>query len=69
MTVLEKLIQTIQELREPEQVEVLHFVEYLKIKAGKEENRDWSNLSLSSAMRGMENEQSPYSLKDLKETF
>lgn len=35
MTVLEKLIQTIQELREPEQVEVLHFVEYLKDKSRK----------------------------------
>jgi hypothetical protein len=53
----------------PQQGEVLNFVEYLQAKAEKHERKDWSNLSLSSAMRGMEDEQTPYSLADLKESF
>ena len=34
-----------------------------------DENRAWSEFSLNSAMRGMEDEESLYSLTDLKETF
>jgi hypothetical protein len=69
MNVVQKIIQGIQELPESEQAEVLNFVEYLKTRGAEEENKDWSDLSLSSAMRGTENEESPYSLKDLKESF
>jgi len=43
---------------------VLEFVEYLKSKT---DERDWSEFSLSSAMGGMEDEISLYSLEDLKE--
>jgi len=56
-------------LPELKQIEVLDFIEYLKLKTERQENIDWSTLSLSSAMRGMENEQSHYSLNDLKESF
>lgn len=66
MNLEEKIIQYIQELPEAKKAEVLDFVEYLKNKA---EERDWSDFSLSSAMRGMENESAPYSLEDLKESF
>jgi hypothetical protein len=31
-----------------------------------EENRKWSEFSLASAMRGMEDEETPYTLADLK---
>ena len=35
-----------------------------------DQDRDWMSTSLSSAMRGMENEESPsYSTSDLKEVF
>jgi len=44
-------------------------IKYLTIKAEVQNNMEWSGLSLSSAMRGMENEDSPYSLSDLKESF
>jgi hypothetical protein len=53
-------------LPESKKAEVLDFVEYLKTKA---EDKDWSIFSLSSAMRGMEDEDSPYSLGDLQESF
>ena len=51
---------------ESEQTEVLDFVEYLKSKKGrKEEDPDWSRVSLDSAMRGIEEEPSPYGIEDI----
>ena len=66
MSLEDKIIQQIHDLPENKKAEVLDFVEYLKTKS---EEKDWSDLSLSSAMRGMENEVTPYSLDDLKESF
>lgn len=51
---------------ESKKAEVLDFVECLKTKA---EDKDWSVFSLSSAMRGMGDESTLYSLADLKESF
>ena len=59
-----KIIRHIHELPESKEAEVLDFVEYLKSKT---DEKDWSEFSLSSAMRGMEDEISLYSLEDLKE--
>jgi hypothetical protein len=53
-------------LPEDKKAEVLDFVKYLRSKT---EEKDWSELSMSSSMRGMENEDTPYSLADLKESF
>ena len=69
MTLSEKILTTVASLPESKQVEVLDFVEYLKLKTEKEENREWSSFSIDTAMRGMENEDSNYSVTDLKETF
>ena len=69
MSLTNKIINNIKELPELKQIEVLDFIEYLKLKTERQENIEWSTLSLSSAMRGMENEQSHYSLNDLKESF
>lgn len=73
MTLPEKIIQHLQKLPESVQAEVLDFVEYLELKVGRHQNiqdeRDWSTLSLSYAMRGMEDEQTFYSANDLKEVF
>ncbi len=69
MKVAEIILQHIERLPEPLQEEVLDFVEYLEHKQF-EGQRDWSVLSLGSAMQGMENEDvPPYSLNDLKEAF
>lgn len=73
MTIAEKILQHAQGLPSSLQAEVLDFVEFLETKVGKpkerEEKTDWTTLSLSSAMRGMEDEDSPYTLNDIKETF
>lgn len=69
MSLTNKIINNVKELPELKQIEVLDFIEYLKLKTERQENIEWSTLSLSSAMRGMENEQSHYSLNDLKESF
>lgn len=69
MSLAEKIMEYIQTLPESKQVEVLGFVEYLRSKAEKQEIKDWTDLSLSSAMRVIEEEQTPYSLNDIKESF
>jgi hypothetical protein len=69
MNLTNKIIENVKELPELKQIEVLDFIEYLRLKTERQENIEWSTLSLSSAMRGMENEQSHYSLNDLKESF
>jgi hypothetical protein len=66
MSLEEKIIRHIQELPESKKAEVLDYVEYLRSKS---EETDWTAFSLSSAMRGMGNEVSPYSLEDIKESF
>ena len=69
MNLADKIIENVKELPELKQIEVLDFIKYLRLKTERQENIEWSTLSLSSAMRGMENEQSHYSLNDLKESF
>jgi hypothetical protein len=65
MNLTNKIIENVKELPELKQIEVLDFIEYLRLKTERQENIEWSTLSLSSAMRGMKNEQSHYSLNDL----
>jgi hypothetical protein len=69
MTLDEKIQQYIQKLPRSFQEKLLDYVEYLVMKAEQQEERDWASLSLSSAMRGMEDEQVSYSISDLKVTF
>jgi len=74
MVITEKIQQRVQRLPVSFQVQVLDFVEYLVAKAEREtvrqEEKAWSDLSLSLAMRGMEDEHTPtYTTGDLKEVF
>jgi hypothetical protein len=69
MTLDEKIHQYVQKLPRSFQEELLDFVEYLVMKAEQQEQRDWTSLSLSSAMRNMEDESVAYSLSDLRESF
>jgi len=69
MRLADRILQELLALPESKQSEVLSFVEFLHLKQGSEENRAWSAFSLSSAMLGMEDEQSPYTMGDLKESF
>ena len=69
MTLDEKIYQYVQKLPRSFQEELLDFVEYLVMKAEQQEQHDWASLSLSSAMRDMEDESISYSLSDLRVTF
>ncbi len=69
MTLDEKIYQYIQKLPRSFQEELLDYAEYLLKKAEQQEKQDWSSLSLSSAMRGMENEAVVYDLSDVRESF
>jgi hypothetical protein len=73
MTTAQAIAERLQELPEVAQREVLHFVEFLRSRspsrAARDEEAAWSTLSLKAAMRGMEDEPSPYTSADLKESF
>ena len=77
MTVIEKIQQRVLILPEPMQTQVLDFVEFLLSKSTSVpqealedmDSLDWSNLSLAMALRGMEDEEEPYTMADLKESF
>jgi hypothetical protein len=73
MTTAQAIVQRVMSLPEDAQREVLDFVSFIETRktqqAERQENAAWSTLSLASAMRGMEDEESPYTLSDLKESF
>lgn len=75
MTTLESIHQYAKMLPDSLQQEVLDFVRFLLFKREQEitpeqDDIEWSNFSLASAMRGMEDEDTPvYTADDLKEVF
>jgi hypothetical protein len=73
MTVQQKIVEHVKKMPEFEQIEVLDFIEYLEKRSrerqGRQEDKKWSGFSLSSAMKGIEEEPEDYKLEDLKETF
>ena len=66
MSLTEKIIENVNVLSESKQRQLLDFVEYLRAKT---ENEEWADFSLSTAMRGMEEEKPSYSIDDLKEIY
>jgi hypothetical protein len=70
MNIVEKIIEELKSMPESDQAKVLDFLEYLKSKKGrKEEDSEWSQFSLDSAMKGIEEDPSPYGIEDIKEKF
>ena len=69
MTLDEKIRQYAQKLPRSFQEELLDFVQYLLMKAEQQERQEWASLSLSSAMRDMEDEPSLYSISDIRVAF
>jgi hypothetical protein len=67
MTTLEKIVENLKSMPESAQSEVLNFVKYLKSKEG--DDFQWGRFSLDSAMRGVAEEPSPYTVRDIKEEF
>lgn len=69
MTLDQQINQQIKKLPDSFQEELLEFIRYLLMKAERQEAREWSSFSLSSAMSGMEDEEPLYTLADLKVIF
>ena len=69
MTLDDKIYQNVRKLPDTFREELLDFVQYLLMKAERRETLEWSSLSLSSAMRGLEEEESLYGPADLKVIF
>ena len=71
MTITQAIIQHLESLPDSAQREVLDFVEFLEFQRKgaiqRKEETAWSDFSLESAMHGMEDEETPYTLADLKE--
>ena len=74
MPVADRIHENVQKLPESLQSEVLDFVEFLLLKRERQGDQtiedDWTDLSLTMAMRGMEDEKGPiYTDEDLKIVF
>lgn len=69
MSTAERIIHEISELGPEKQAEVLEFVEFLKEKEKRKEDSAFREASLSSAMRGLEDEEALYTEADITEKF
>ncbi|MEJ5247792.1 MAG: DUF2281 domain-containing protein [Caldilinea sp.] len=69
MTIDEKVYQQLQRLPHSLQEELLDFVQFLLMKAERREKQEWFSLSLSSALRDMDDEPALYDLADIKVIF
>ena len=73
MNTVERIVGHLKTMHESEQDEVLDFIEYLKTSARRrkrnEEELEWGQFSLKSAMLGIEEEASTYGIEDIKEHF
>ena len=73
MTTAQAIARHLQVLPEATQQEVLDFVEFLQSRREerlvREDDASWLDLSLASAMRGMEDQAAAYTAADLKESF
>jgi len=73
MTTAQTIVEHLSALPISAQQEVLDFVEFIEARRRdrtvREDDISWSAFSLASAMRGMEDEDSLYTVADLKESF
>ena len=69
MSTADQIIHEIAALRPEKQSEVLEFVEFLKEKERKSEEKAFKDVSLTGAMRGMKDEESLYTESDVIEKF
>jgi hypothetical protein len=73
MTTAQAIFEHLKSLPDSAQREVLDFIKFLESRREeliqREEDAAWSRFSLASALRGMEDEETPYTVADLKESF
>ena len=67
MSLAEKIIEKVKSLPEDKQAEILDFIDFLSKKVNEEERKQWSQFSLEEAMRGLETEETLYTVEDIKE--
>ena len=69
MNLAEKIIEKVKSLPEDKQAEILDFIDFLSKKVNEEERKQWSQFSLEEAMRGLETEETLYTVEDIKEKY
>jgi len=69
MSLAEKIIEKVKSLPEDKQAEILDFIDFLSKKVNEEERKQWSQFSLEEAMRGLEAEETLYTVEDIKEKY
>lgn len=69
MSLAETIYTKIQKLSHTEQAEILDFIDFIKFKHEHDEKQDFSEMSLSMAMKGMEEEDTPYEISDIKDRY
>ncbi len=69
MSQAQKIYKELDQLPESARSEVLDFIEFLKQKKERDEDKEWSKFSLARAMQGIEEENAPeYNHSDIRET-
>lgn len=66
MTLDDRIMQSVRKLPESKKAEVLDFAEFLWARI---EDIEWSEMSMLSAFRGMEDDEVEYTEDDLKEKY
>jgi hypothetical protein len=69
MTLNEKILRYTQTLPPSFREELLNYLQYLTMKAEQLEKQEWSLVSLTSAMRDLDEEEPVYSVADIKVVF
>lgn len=70
MNLAKQIYQTVAQMPDRVQAEVLHFAQFLDARRAEfPKETSWSAFSISSAMRGMEEEGNLYRSSDVKEKF
>ena len=69
MSLAEKIMEKVKLLPEDKQSEILDFIDFLSKKTNEEERKEWSQFSLETAMRGLETEETLYTVEDIKEKY
>jgi len=69
MVMSQKIHEYIEKLPPAYEEEIIDFLAYLLSKSERDENRDWSKVSITYALRDMEDEPSEYSIADLKVVY
>jgi len=64
-----KIMEKVKLLPEDKQSEILDFTDFLSKKTNEEERKEWSQFSLETAMRGLETEETSYTIEDIKEKY